>query len=146
MKRNFQILVVVHQFLIFGSLVVQALTDSWMLPEMRSFLGIELSVVNDVAEVTAPSRMMDALWWGMTVLSLLASVGVILFQRWGRTLFVLVSILGLLLIPFGGIYIDVGWTVLVGSAATIIEGMIISLMFFSPLRKLFRSDTMEHSV
>ncbi len=139
MKRNFQALVVFHQFLIFGSLVVQSITDSWMSPEMRSFLGIELSVVDYLAEVTAPSQMMDALWWGMTIISLLASVGVILFRRWGRTLFVFVSMLNLLLTPFGGIYIDVGWTVLVGSAAGIIEGMIISLMFFSPLRRLFRS-------
>ena len=139
MKRNFQTLVVFHQFLIFGSLVVQSLTDSWMSPEMRSFLGIDLSVVGDTAEITAPSQMMAVLWWGMTIISLLASVGVILFRRWGRTLFVVVSVLNLLLTPFGGIYIDVGWTVLVGSAAGIIEGMIISLMFFSPLRRLFRS-------
>lgn len=138
MKRNFQTLVVFHQFLIFGGMLVQSVTDSWMSPEMRSFLGIESSVMESAADVTPQSQGMRALWWALTLLSVSASVGVVLFRRWGRTLFVLVSVLTLVSTPFGGLYVDVGWTVLVGSAAGIIEGMIIALMFFSPLRRLFR--------
>lgn len=139
MKRNFQTLVVLHQFLNFGSLVVQSITDSWMPPDMRTFLGSDNSVLDDPADVTSLSQMLPALWWAVRFISLLASVGVLLFHRWGRNMFVLVTLLSLAMTPFGGLYIDVGWTVLVGSLAGLIEGMIIALMFFSPLRRLFRS-------
>lgn len=141
MKRNFQALVVLHQFLIFASLVVQAITDSWMPPEMRSFLGIESSVMEDASDVLSSSRMMETIWWAVTLVFIVASVGLILFRQWGRTLFVFLSILNLLLIPFGEIYVDTGWTVFVGSAAGIVEGMIISLMFFSPIRRGFKSGS-----
>jgi hypothetical protein len=139
MKRNFQTLVVFHQFLIFGTLVMQSVTDSWMPPEVRGALGIESSVMEDTADVASSGQMARTLWWGVTLISVLASVGVVLFRRWGRTLFVLASALSLLLTPFGGLYVDVGLTVLVGTAACVVEGMIISLMFFSPLRRLFKS-------
>ena len=122
-------------------MVVQAITDSWMPPEMRSFLGVESSVMEEAADVLSPSRMMQTLWWGMTLIFVLASVGLILFRQWGRTLFVFLSILNLLLVPFEEIYADTGWTVFVGSAAYIVEGMIISLMFFSPVRRGFKSGS-----
>ena len=123
--------------LIFASLVVQSITEGWLPPETRSFLGIQSSVLDAEIDVTSQSQMIYTLWWSVTFISVLTSVGVILFRRWGRTLFVFVSILTLLMIPFTEIYVDTGWTVLVGSVVGIVEGMIISLMFFSPLRKLF---------
>lgn len=140
MRRNFQTLVVFHQLLLFATIVVQSLTDSWLAPEVRSFLGIESSVLDDAAGEVAQGQFMPILWWSVTLISVLASVGVVLFRRWGRTLFVLVSVVSLLLVPFEGLYVDVGLTVLVGSVACLIEGMIIALMFFSPLRKMFRDE------
>jgi hypothetical protein len=41
--------------------------------------------------------------------------GSILFRWWERTLFVAVSVAHLLLTPFGEVYMDVGWTMMVGS-------------------------------
>jgi len=105
---------------------------------MRAFIGVETSVLDDVQDVASPSQMMYTLRWALTLIGLLASVGVLLFRLWGRTLFVFVSIFSLVMIPFDALYVDVGWTVLVGAAAGIIEGMIIALMYFSPLRRVFK--------
>jgi hypothetical protein len=138
MKRNFQTIVVLHQVLIFSALVVQSITDSWLPPEIQSFLGVERTVLEEGANATSSNQMIDTLWWVVTIISLLASAGIIFFRRWGRTLFVFASILNLLSMPFSELYVDVGWTVFVGSVGGIIEGMIISLMFFSPLRRLFK--------
>ena len=107
---------------------------------MRAFLGVETSVLDDAQDVASPGQMIYILRWAVTLVGLFASAGVLWFRPWGRTLFVFVSIVSLLMIPFGGLYIDAGWTVLVGSAAGIIEGMIIALMYFSPLRRMFRGS------
>jgi hypothetical protein len=140
MKRNFQTLVVLYQFLIFASVILQSLTDNWLSPEMRSYLGLESSVLDNAEDAASPSLTMYKLWWAVTLTGLSASVGVVLFRPWGRILFVVVSVVSLLLVPFTELYVDVGWTVMVGSVAAIIEGMIIALMFFSPLRRLFKSS------
>jgi hypothetical protein len=129
---------VFHQCLIFATLIVQSVTDSWLYPEMRGFLGLESSVLDDTQDAASPNQVMHTIWWGERLISLVASAGLIFFRRWGRRLFVVVSAVSVLLTPFGGLYVDVGWTVLVGSVAGIIEGMIIALMYFSPLRKMFR--------
>ena len=120
-------------------MVVQSLTEGWLPPEIRNILGMESSVLDDAAGV-AQGQFLPVLWWSVTVISVLASAGLILFRRWGRTLFVLVSVVSLVLTPFEALYVDVGLTVLVGSLACLIEGMIIALMFFSPLRKMFMHE------
>lgn len=86
MKRNFQALIVFHQFLIFATLVVESVTNSWMSPEMRSFLGIERSIVEDAADATSPSQIMHSVWWVATLISVLASVGVINMSSVNRLL------------------------------------------------------------
>ena len=138
MRRNFQTLVVFHQFLIFASVVVKSITDDWLAPDVRGSLEVESSILDDAQDEPPPGQMMHTLWWAVTIIGMLASAGVLFFRPWGRTLFVAVSLVSLLLIPFGGLYVDTAWTVLVGSAAGLIEGMIIALMYFSPLRRMFR--------
>src|SRR5687767_7367617 len=138
MKRNFQTLVVFHQVLIFSSAVVQSVTDSWLTPVMRAFLGVETSLLDDEQGVASSGQTLYILRWAVTLIGLFASAGVPWFRAWGRTLFVFVSFVSLLVIPFSEFYVDAGWTVLVGAAAGIIEGMLIALMYFSPLRRVFR--------
>src|SRR5687767_789683 len=138
MKRSFQTLVVYHQLLIFSSAVVQSVTDSWLTPEMRAFLGVETSALDDAQGVASSGQTMYILRWAVTMIGLFASAGVLWFRLWGRTLFVFVSIVSLLMIPFSELYVDAGWTVLAGATAGIIEGMLIALMYFSPLRRVFR--------
>lgn len=145
MKRNFQTLVVSHQLLLFATLMVQSATNEWLDPELRSFLGVESSIMEGPAASGTEHLLQDALWWTITLLSLLASVGVILFRRWGRRLFLVVTVASLLTVPLTGLYVDVGLTVMVASAAALIEGMIVALMYFSPLRKAFEVDAESRS-
>jgi len=140
MKRNFQALVVLHQCLIFAAAVIQSVTDDWLPPEAKILLGVESSLLDGARDDAPWSLVIDIQWWAVILIGLSASAGVLLFRRWGRTLFVAASLISLALSPLSGLYVDVGWTVMVASAAGIAEGMIISLMFFSPLRKLFHNS------
>jgi hypothetical protein len=139
MKRNFQTLVVVHQLLVFASTVVQSVTDGWLPPELQGYLDLNRSLLDDARGDGSPFDTTSALWWVMTLASLAASAGVLFFRRWGRTLFVAVAAVGVLLVPIGGLYVDVGWTVMLSSLAGLCEGALIALMYFSPLRKMFVS-------
>jgi hypothetical protein len=137
MRRNFQTLVVVHQLLVFASAVVQSVTDVWLPPELQGYLGVEQTLFEEGPGAEAPFEAARVLWWVLTAASLAASAGLLFFRRWGRTLFVAVAAVGVLLAPIGGLYVDVGWTVMVSSLAGLCEGAIIALVYFSPLRKMF---------
>lgn len=137
MRRNFQTLVVVHQLLVFAAMVVQSVTDGWLPPELQGHLGLDRSLLDEAQGDEPPFEAARALWWVLMPASLAASAGVLFFRRWGRTLFVAVAAVGVLLVPIGGLYVDVGWTVMVSSLAGLCEGALIALMYFSPLRRLF---------
>jgi hypothetical protein len=137
MRRNFQTLVVVHQLLVLATAVVQSVTDAGLPPELQGYLDLEQSLLDGPQEGGPPFDAASALWWLLMLASLTASAGVLFFRRWGRTLFVAVTAVGALLVPIGGLYVDTGWTVMVASLAGLCEGMIIALMYFSPVRRMF---------
>lgn len=137
MKRNFQTLVVVQQLLVFAALAAQSATDGWLPPEMRGFLGAEESLLDGGQDADAGLDALGALWWGLRLAALVASVGVVLFRPWARALFTAVGVAGALLPSVSGLYVDIGLTVMLGALAGLAEGMIIALMYFSPLRKMF---------
>src|SRR3712207_1097982 len=98
-KRSFQGLAALHQLLLFAATVVQSMTDAWLPPEMRSFLGVESSVLDEAAHAGPSDYIEQSLWWGLTLASILASAGLVLFRPWGRVLFALVSAAWFVLIP-----------------------------------------------
>ena len=137
MRRNFQTLVVAHQLLIFATVAVQSALDTRIPPELLGLADAHNSLLDDPQGLDSRVGVMWVLWWAMMLVSLLASVGVLLFRPWGRGLFLSVSVVNVLLTPLVGFYVDVGWTVMVAALAGTSEGMIIALMYFSPVRRMF---------
>jgi hypothetical protein len=135
-RQQFQILVVLNQLLAFSVPVVQALTDGLLPPELHGFLGLDQSVLEDPAPSTSddvPGLLRTALMFGHVV----ASVGLCLGRRWGRTLLALCLFSDWLLVAFAPYFVDTPWTVLASYAFTITEGMVLGLAYFSHLRRLF---------
>jgi hypothetical protein len=73
----------------------------------------------------------------LLLLALVSMVGLFLFWRPARPLYLVTTAAGLFLTPFFGPYVDAGWETAFGEAATIISGMVLALVYFSPLKELF---------
>jgi hypothetical protein len=50
---------------------------------MRSFLGVEGSVLNDTQDVMHRGQIPYTLWRGLSLVSVIASAGTLLFRQWG---------------------------------------------------------------
>lgn len=137
MRRNFQTLVVAHQLLVFAVLVVQPFTEGWMPPEAQGFPDAEASLLDEAGGPDTRFVLMRSLWWALTLGSLLASAGLLFFRPWARALFSLTAVAFVLAAPLQEYYVDTGWTVMVAGLGALCEGMLIALVYFSPVRKMF---------
>ena len=136
-RQQFQILVVVNQLLGFAVLVAQALTDHLLPPELHGFLGLDRSVLEDDPAVTRFGDLTDLLSTALVIVHVVSSVGLCLGRRWGRTLFAFRLLVEVVLVAFYPFYVTTAWTAMCSYAFGISEGMVLGLVYFSHLRRLF---------
>ncbi|HLL15480.1 MAG TPA: hypothetical protein VK388_10470 [Pyrinomonadaceae bacterium] len=130
-------LVVLHQLFAFASLIVYEMTVGSLPPELSDYMGVGGSVITEPDGSSPASGFTDWLYYAHLFFSLVGSLGLFLFQSWGRPVFLLSTIFFMLTTPIYDSYVNTGWSALVGYPATLFEGMIIALIFFSHLRRLF---------
>lgn len=112
--------------------VVSLLTEPLLPEPLRDFLAAE-----STAEVTAREIIMFAAAIPLLILLLVSSIGLFFFWRPARILYVITIAAGLLVAPFFGPYVDAGWGTTFGDAAMIVSGVILALIYFSPLKDLY---------
>jgi hypothetical protein len=135
-RRKFQILVVLSQILTIGITVVNYMTHSWLPPELLGYLSdYETVLIPD--RYSAIELLSDVPFLVQTLLGILAAAGLILFKPWGRPVFLVYIAASLAVTVLAGHYIGTGWTSLVGYLASLAEGVILALIYFSPIRKMF---------
>ncbi|MEK7855071.1 MAG: hypothetical protein AAB288_03200 [Acidobacteriota bacterium] len=125
-------LIVAEIFLGIISIFVSLLTESSLPEPLRAFLEAESE-----AEVTAREMMMLAVGIPLIVLLFVSSIGLFFFWRPARILYLITVGIGLLLTPFFGPYVDAGWGTTFEEAAVIVSGVILALVYFSPLKDLY---------
>ena len=133
-RHQFKLLVILNQLLLLTALVVREFTNASILAGDKS--------VFDSAGLNLPPVSDFPFWIGMALIGtgLVAAVGLCLEKRWGRTLYVGTFAVAVLITPLTELYVDTSWTVLVSYLAATSEGMIIALMFFSPIKRLFEKQ------
>lgn len=136
-RHQFRILVVLHQSFVFLSLIVYEMTVGTLPPELSGYLGVGGSVVTEPDGGGLLSGFEDWLYYVLLLFSLVGSLGLFLFQSWGRPVFLLGTILFVLTTPLYDSYVNTGWAAALGYPATLCEGMILALIFFSHLRRPF---------
>lgn len=137
LRRNFQITVAFSQILAIGVVVVQYLTESSLPPELLGYLSIyETILIPD--RQSALELLTNIPFLIQTLLGIMAAVGLILFRTWGRPVFLVYVAAELVLSLLTGPHVNTGWTVFVGYICSLAEGGILALMYFSPIRKMFK--------
>jgi hypothetical protein len=117
-------------------IAITYLTESSLPPELLGYLA-------DYDTILIPDRysvfelLTDVAFIIETILGLLAAVGLILFRPWGRPVFLIYVAAGLLITLITGPHVSTGWTALFGYACGIVEGAIVALAYFSPIREMF---------
>src|SRR5687767_13143205 len=102
--RLFRQLILAWWLVMLISVVVDLATARYLPPELVSYQD---SVAN--AEPTAVAWFGFALGFILLFLDVIASIGLYRFKRWGRTLFLWVHVLSLVLYPFCGVFIVSEW-------------------------------------
>jgi len=140
LRRNFQIIVVFSQLLAIAIVVVQYVTESSLPPELLGYLSnYESILIPDKQSIL--ELLTDIPFLIQTLLGIVAAVGLILFTTWGRPVFLIYIAAELVLSLLMGPYVSTGWTVFVGYVYSILEGMILALIYFSPIRKMFPAQS-----
>ena len=140
LRRNFQIIVVFSQLLAIAIVVVQYVTESSLPPELLGYLSnYESILIPDKQSIL--ELLTDIPFLIQTLLGIVAAVGLILFRTWGRPVFLIYIAAELVLSLLMGPYVSTGWTVFVGYVYSILEGMILALIYFSPIRKMFPAQS-----
>ena len=134
-RQQFRLLVVLYQFVAFGLLVVSELPEQFLPPDIRNDSG------QSVLDVPGNSFLDDIprlIYYAATFLNVVASIGLCFGKKWGRSLFV-GGVLAILLSSWltDGYYLGGGWSGALSYVTNLLEGMIIALIYFSHLRRMF---------
>jgi hypothetical protein len=73
----------------------------------------------------------------LVIAALLARIGLFFFWRFARPLFLITLIADVLLTPLFGVSIETGWGQMLDQAAVVVSGVVLALIYFSPLRTLY---------
>ena len=134
-RSQFRLLVVANQFLILATLVVPAVTDQWLMPpELKAYFDIDASVL-DLA--TALDYLPFWVARAVIAVGIIAAIGLCYGKRWGRTLFLLTFIISLTTTFLSETFVSTAPTVFFSYLATVTEGMILALAYFSHIRRIF---------
>jgi hypothetical protein len=109
--------------------VVSLLTASLLPESLRAFSEAKSQVEQSLVTLRVA--------FPVIILSLVSSIGLFFFWRPSRILYLISSVLGLLLAPFLGPYVDAGWGRALEDAALVVSGVILALVYFSPLKSFY---------
>jgi hypothetical protein len=131
-KRALRFLIVAEILLAIIGGVLTVFTTSLLPEELQVY---EQAVAE--ADYTAREWVLLGVGIALLVLVLISSIGLFVFWRPARLLYLMTLIVGVLLAPFYGPYVDAGWGTLFEEVAMIISGVILALIYYSPLRDLY---------
>ncbi|MBW4490758.1 MAG: hypothetical protein KME12_23540 [Trichocoleus desertorum ATA4-8-CV12] len=134
-RKNFRRLLVLSWLLVIPVVIVSFATETSLPPELQNYLERVESAPLANGEIVLATVNTTFI-----VFALVLAAGLFRFRRWAKTLLPMYYVLGLLLLPFNGPYVESGWaTVLIHSGVTL-DGVILALVFFSPLKESFETD------
>lgn len=134
-RKNFRILLVLSWLLVITGVVVSFATRNSLPSELQSYLE---RVEN--APLTNGEIVLAIVDVTFVVFVIVLTVGLFRFRGWAKALLPVSYLLGLVLIPVNGPYVESGWVSILFYSGSLVDGMILALVYFSPLKESFESN------
>ena len=128
-RQWFRNLIVLWWFLIVVTLLVQMKEDA-ALPQAAS----DLLDANAEATMTPINAAVSFFSAGML---LIASIGLSLFRKWGRSLFVVGTVLSLTLSPLYGTMVSTPWAGTLSMFELLLNGGLLFMIYLPPVSQMF---------
>lgn len=140
-RQQFRLLVVLNQILLFAGLPLQSMADPQLPPELAAEFDIEPSIMGGAPLFDDYVYLFSR---ALHFLTLAAAVGLFYAKPWGRMLYLACFVASLFVAALTPFYLDVGWVISFGTLYGATEGMILGLVYFSHLKRMFeRADEGE---
>jgi hypothetical protein len=91
-------------------------------------------------QVSSGKALLDLLY---IAIQLVVMFGLFTFKRWAKSLLIPVTVLGYLVVGASRIAVDLQWVVSVKSIVSELYGMIIALVYFSPINREFEKRSID---
>jgi hypothetical protein len=132
LTRLFRGALIAEWILALSAAVVAIATQPLLPPELRAYLDGQ-------ADAPLNGRDLLEIAIGIIFLGLAASstVGLFLFKRWARRLFVALTVTGFIPIVVLGPTVETGAATALAEMATLLSGIILALIYGSPVRDHF---------
>jgi hypothetical protein len=125
-------LVVAEILLSIASGIVSLATVNLLPPELRAYEQATFE-----ADLTSKDLILLGVALVLLSLIVVSSIGLLVFWRPARLLYLVRIIAGIAIAPFAGPYVDAGWGDSLEGAAILVSGVILPLIYYPPLSQLF---------
>jgi hypothetical protein len=132
--KGFRILIIVYWLLTFVSLVLQFTTQHLLPPALQEYLKADLYAPTTMADLFTSVLIIPLL-----LFTLVVWVGLIFFKRWARKLLPFSIAADILAVAFLGPTVELGLITSLFYLSVLIEGMVLTLAFFSPINERFKA-------
>lgn len=133
-KTQYRALLVASWVLLVVAVASYFIAKKSLPPELQRWLND----CNSSQETRIPGYrlLIDIVYLAMNIV---VAAGLFFFQRWAKMLFIPLTLFGLALLMNSRISIEVGWSRAMSIFANIINGVILTLIYCSPVSRMFES-------
>jgi hypothetical protein len=127
--RTFRRLLILSVVLPIVGALVSVATEHRLPSQLREYVAAQSATLPSTVTLVGCLILLGA--W------IAAVVGLYRLKPFGRRLFLLTLVVGLTLTPALGPYVDSGWGQLFYQATFVLDGLLVALMYWSPLAEQF---------
>lgn len=131
-RQKFRLLIILSWLLAVGAAIFSFSTERMLPPELKSYLDTQANT-----PITMPDMILTIISVVYLIFHFMVSVGLFLFKRWAKALFLpLLAIGSILIIPLGP-YVDTGWATFLYYLCNLLDGITLAVVYFSPISRMF---------
>ncbi|WP_348675926.1 hypothetical protein [uncultured Abyssibacter sp.] len=113
----------------------------WLLPYVGWTVNPLTAEALQFAGAGAIDGALHPAWFiAFLIARIIATIGMLLFFKWGRLLFAVWLLAGFPLGLVSGVYVSPAIDSTIGYLTSLLDGVVLALAYFSPVSVLFRSD------
>jgi hypothetical protein len=127
-----RILVVTDLLLVALSVVVGILSEASLPEPLRVY-----EEARSAAEMSPRDWVVMGIGIPLIITMPVANIGLLLFWKPARPLYLATAIVSFLLTPFAGPYVTSGWEQAMDHASCLVAGLVLGLIYCSPLREVY---------